>query len=210
MIKKLKNENGYTVAEIMVAISLFISLIAIVTVTAVTLTSNSKDFVSLSEVQRSTADGSATIMRDINSSVEINTAENYLLNITVKQNDITSDVIFFYWHPTVETNVSVPAGIQTSELPDFPALMMKRQQQGEETYTLNVLVKNFNSSYQTETLFTYYDINNTEMLTPIVENNINSIKRISFHFTAKTTDEKYSVETKNSATPRSTLTNIIQ
>ena len=209
-MKKLWNENGYTVSELMIAISIFITLTTIVTISAITLTNSSKDFVSMSEIQRTTVDASTTMLRDINTTVNINTAEDYFLNITVQQNNVTSDVIFFYWNPTDETHVSVPNGVDISELPDYPAIMMKRTEQGEETFILFVLAKNYQSSYNTEPLFIYYNIDNTEILTPIVENNINSIKRISFQFTVKTTDEKYSVDVKNSSTPRSVLTNVIQ
>lgn len=207
--RKPRNEEGFTLVEILVAVGLFVVLTAAVTATAISITNSANKFLSTSDTTNHAADTINTITRDISATNSIVVAENYYLQVVTQENNQNFDVTFFYWNPTNDNEVQVPNGIASADLPNYPAIMMVRKELGGANPTLSILAENYDANIQTIPLFTYFDINNQEMVTPVTGNDLNSIKRIDFGFGLQAKDSNKLIEMHSSANPRFSSTNIV-
>ena len=203
--KTLKNvESGFSLVEILVYIALF-SIIAVMTVSILATTVNSSNrFTESSTTQTQVSQAASTIQRDISLATSITAASPARIDFTTHQGDSDFKVSIFEYIPGVTAASSMPAGVVTSTLPDFPAIMSLRTEVGGST-AQTILVEGYEYprvAYP-DGLFTYYNsVNATVNLTTASsQNELDRTARIEFHIAAKATGRASVIQIESSVTP---------
>lgn len=202
--KRKSTEQGMSLAEILVSVGLIVLLGAAITTTAITLSSSTSDFTKASVTQHEAQETISEMTRDISAATNITTAQDYRISLETQEDNTKYEVSYFYWNPDNSAYVSIPTGVITGDLPDFPAIMQWRKEKGASTGKLSVAAPGYSVFQQNRTLFTYYDQANATMITPVASTKLSEIKRVDFGFSLKVEDRPARIELASGATPRYT------
>lgn len=204
MLKKLANrskEQGFTLVEILVAVSL-LALVAVgVTATIISISSTAQQFTASSTTQNKGADAISTITRDISASTTVTKADDYSISLRTAEDNQNFDIDIFYWDPSDAS--TAPSGIPTAQLPDTGAIIEYRKLVGASTGNVNVLTLGYDKNRQNQVLFTYFDKDNKDLVTPLDSSALDLIKRVEYKFALKVANRNALIELASSAIPRS-------
>lgn len=204
-----RNEQGFTLVEILVAIGLFIFVSTAITVSVVMLSNSTSKFSTSSMTQNQAADTVSEMTRDLSSATEFTYADDYRVSFIAAEDNKTYEISYFYWNPSDNYQVSVPAGVNTAELPkDAPAIIQYRRENGSSTGTTKVAVQGYSIYQQDRPLFSYFNKANATMETPVVNEQLKDITRVDYGFLLKIDGRKGMIELASAATPRYAATNI--
>lgn len=204
-----RNEQGFTLVEILVAIGLFIFVTTAITVSVVMLSNSTSKFSTSSMTQNQAADTISEMTRDLSSATEFTYADDYRVSFIAAEDNKTYEISYFYWNPTDNYQVSVPAGVNTAELPkDAPAIVQYRRENGSNVGTTKVAVQGYSIYQQDRPLFSYFNKANATMETQVVNEQLKDITRVDYGFLLKIDGRKGMIELASAATPRYAATNI--
>lgn len=212
IISNIRNikERGFTLVEILVSVGLITILGAAITATVISISTSTSSFTQASMTQSEAAETVSEMTRDISAATKINYASDYRVDLTTQEDNNSFDVSYFYWNPDNPERVTIPSGVVSSELPNFPAIMQLRKETGSTAPgVLAVAASGYSVFYQDRTLFIYYDANNSAISpTPINTAILPKIVRVDFGFSLKVEDRPARIELASSATPRYSSTDI--
>ena len=204
-----RNEQGFTLVEILVAIGLFIFVTTAITVSVVMLSNSTSKFSTSSMTQNQAADTISEMTRDLSSATEFTYADDYRVSFIAAEDNKTYEISYFYWNPTDNYQVSVPSGVNTAELPkDAPAIVQYRRENGSNVGTTKVAVQGYSIYQQDRPLFSYFNKANATMETQVVNEQLKDITRVDYGFLLKIDGRKGMIELASAATPRYAATNI--
>jgi len=212
MLKRFKTsrkttEQGFTLVEILVAVVLLALVSVGVTTTIVALSATTQNFTASATTQNQAADAISEMTRDISAATSFTYADDYRISFITKEDNTSFEVSYFYWDPA-GGGPTVPDGVNTSNLPDTNALVQYRKEVGALSGTESVLVTGYDLGRQETVLFTFFNKTNKDMVTPILNTDLNSIVRVQYRFALKVEDRNALIELASSATPRYAVTDI--
>jgi prepilin-type N-terminal cleavage/methylation domain-containing protein len=196
-----RNEDGFSLVELLVAIGVFAIIAVVATSIILTLNSSTQRFGATSTTQNELAEGISTINTDISAASSFEMADNNDIKMLSYSNNVQYETTLFYYGP----GTTVPSNVNVASLPTFQALMSQVQVVGSSAPPkVTVLVPGFDPTLQTEPLFSFFDSSNNSISTPISTSaGLTSISRVEFYVSAKLAGRTNPVELASSATPNS-------
>ena len=204
-----KREHGFTLVEILVAISLLILVSLVIVGLVNTATNSAARFGNVTSSQSQVSSAMSQIQRDIAATTEVVAATDNYIQLKTRSNDVTSVVSYFAYTPG--STAGLPSDVQTSQLPDYSALIQLRKL-NDGTIGQTVLVKglSLNSFYPSTKrhIFDYFDETNGTITAPTTASGStttatvrDSISRIQFRLAATADGRGTPIQLESSATP---------
>lgn len=196
------SEGGFTLIEILVAISLMAIVATIATMTVINATQANDKFVRGTMNQSQLLDSISIVTRDISLSNQIISAgKDYLVMNTV-EDGVAYKTSVFSWKPGKSLAFS---GVNTSKLPALSTILEYKVRNGDTANPqVKVLVDGYNPQDSTTPMFRYFAEDNTEFtIMPIPADQLNNVKRIQIHFLSYIDGRDVPMELETSAIPRS-------
>lgn len=201
-IRGKNSESGFTLIEILVAISLMAIVATIATMTVINATQANDKFVRGTMNQSQLLDSISIVTRDISLSNQIIAAgKDYLVMNTV-ENGVAYKTSVFAWKPGKTLAFS---GVTTSKLPAQSSIIEYKVRNGDTVNPqVKTLVDGYNPQDSTTPIFRYFAEDNTEFtIMPIPADQLNDVKRIQIHFLSYIDGRDVPMELETSAIPRS-------
>ena len=205
MWKKLdirNREKGFTLIEILIAVSLLAIVAAGVTAIIISITGITQKFTASSTTQNLAADTISSITRDISASTEIIQADDWSMTMRTAEDNQQYEIAIFYWNPADGT--TAPDIVQSTQgFPETEAIIEYRRIAGSTAGKEIVLTKGYEKSRQDTVLFIYLDKDNKDLTTPLLGNSLDLIKRVEYRFSLIVDQRNTMIELASSAIPRS-------
>ncbi len=206
ILKRQRTDKGFTLVEILVAISLLAIVVVLVTSLVNSTMNSASRFSNVTTTQGQVSNALNQMQKDFSSASKVTRASNNSVSVVTRENgkDVT---ITYFAHVPGKTNV--PAGVTVTNLPDFPALIQVREGQGV-TGGSSVVVKGLDLSGFADAdkrhLFDYFDKANGSLDVPTSESGeaattttLKDISRIQFRLSAKAEGRGTPVQLESSA-----------
>lgn len=198
---KMHSEEGFTLVEIMVAITLFAVVGALITTTILRLGETTQKFTTTINSQNDAAETSILINRNIGSASRILIAEDYSITIRSVLDGHSYDISVFYYNPATGNNA--PINVPTENIP-VGSIVQSGLETGDPPYLMAafVIVDNYDPSLDTLPLFTYYNASNTRMLAPLTAGQRGLIEKVSHQFTISIAERAKPIYIHSAIAPR--------
>lgn len=201
--KTAKNERGFSLVEILVAIGL-IAVLSTVVVTAV-LNANKvgQNSAQSAMTQQELLDASNRVTHEVAAATKFLEATSSKMKVLLVEEGEEWEITYFAYQPSAP---STGLGIDASLLPSTPAVMELRHRVDGE---VGDIVSTIISGYQPNAsipVFSYFDKTNTSpMAVPVTGDALGEIKRVSFRFTSFAEGRDAPMEIVTSITPRTVV-----
>jgi prepilin-type N-terminal cleavage/methylation domain-containing protein len=197
-------EQGFTLVELLVAVSLLAIVAVAVTASIISITGTAQKFTASSTSQNVAADTISSITRDISASTSFTEADDFNITMNTVEDNQKYVITIFHWDPAKPSEI--PEGASTVNLPNSEAIVQYRKISGSSTGATKVLTDGYEKGRQDQVLFTYYDKDNKVITTPITGTARNLIERVEYKFALKVKDRTGLIELASSAVPRGPVT----
>lgn len=199
-----RKEDGFTLVEMLIVISLVVIIGGIVTSLIINATQSNQKFSASNMTQGELLDSVARITTQTAYATEILMAEQTQLKMKTTEDGIEYETTYFYWANDGAANA--PSGVDAGKLPSQKSFLEYKVNKATNGAKVTNLISNYNRAPTEKPIFTYFTVKDAVIPTPVQPDNLQSIKRIGVYFSITPTDREAPLEIATSAVPRMAIT----
>ena len=197
---KNRKENGFTLVEVLVVISIIAVIGTVVATLIINATQSNQKFSASNMTQSELLDSVARVTTQVSVSNEIMLAEDNKLKVKTMEDGIEYETIYFYWANDGDANL--PAGVDKTKLPNQNAFLEYKLNKATSTVMVTNLISNYNREAGAKPIFSYFTNKDEIIATPVQVANLSTIKRVSVYFAVTPSGREAPMELATSAVPR--------
>lgn len=197
---KNRKENGFTLVEVLVVISIIAVIGTVVATLIINATQSNQKFSASNMTQAELLDSVARVTTQVSVSNEIMLAEDNKLKVKTMEDGIEYETSYFYWANDGDANL--PAGVDKTKLPNQNAFLEYKLNKASNKVMVTNLISNYMREEGAKPIFSYFTNKDEIIATPVQVANLSTIKRVSVYFAVTPSGREAPMELATSAVPR--------
>lgn len=201
---KNRKENGFTLVEILVVISIIAVIGTVVATLIINATQSNQKFSASNMTQSELLDSVARVTTQVSLSSEVLIAESNKLRVKTTEDGIEYETTYFYW--ANDGDINLPAGVVKTKLPNQKAFLEYKVNKATGNIVVTNLISNYVREADAKPIFTYFTVEDESIPVPVQDAKLASIKRVAVYFAITPSGREAAMEIATSAVPRMAIT----
>ena len=201
---KNRKENGFTLVEILVVISIIAVIGTVVATLIINATQSNQKFSASNMTQSELLDSVARVTTQVSLSGEVLIAESTKLRLKTVEDGIEYETTYFYW--ANDGDINLPAGVDKTKLPNQKAFLEYKINKANNGIVVTNLISNYVREADAKPIFTYFTADDESIPVPVQQAKLSAIKRVAVYFAITPNGREAPMEIATSAVPRMAIT----
>lgn len=201
---KNRKENGFTLVEILVVISIIAVIGTVVATLIINATQSNQKFSASNMTQSELLDSVARVTTQVSLSGEVLMAESTKLRVKTTEDGIDYETTYFYW--ANDGDINLPAGVDKTKLPNQKSFLEYKVNKANNSIVVTNLISNYVREADAKPIFTYFTTEDESIPVPVQQAKLSSIKRVAVYFAITPSGREAPMEIATSAVPRMAIT----
>lgn len=201
---KSHKENGFTLVEVLVVISIIAVIGTVVATLIINATQSNQKFSASNMTQSELLDSVARVTTQVAVANQVILAEDNKLKLATIEDGIEYNTTYFYWANDGDANL--PPDVDKNKLPNQKAFLEYKKNMATNNAVVTNLISNYNRPDDARPIFGYFTAKDEPIATPIPDANLTEIKRVSVYFSITPSGREAPMEIATSSVPRMGIT----